>query len=203
MFTAIISPTFRSNTLTGPARTQVIAAASARAGNVIGGGDWAEARVVPDVIRALQAGEPVAVRRPNSIRPWQHVLEPLGGYLALAEALWGDAAAYQGAWNFGPEAENERTVAQLVDGLVRAWGSGRWDDRSDPSAPHEATTLRLNIGKARAQLGWAPRWGFERTIAETVAWYRAFAAGEPAGRWCDEQLDAFALSAPSGSAGTR
>lgn len=179
-----------------------IAAASARAGNVIGGGDWAPDRIVPDTVRALSAGVPVSVRRPTAIRPWQHVLEPLGGYLTLAEALWRDGKRFQGAWNFGPDPGNERPVAAVIDALVRYWGSGSWQDRSDPNAPHEASVLRLSIDKARSLLGWAPRWTFERTVGETVAWYRAFASGAPAEQLCDEQIDAYELSRPSAPGGT-
>lgn len=163
--------------------------ASARAGNVIGGGDWAEDRIVPDCMRALGRGEPVPVRNGRSTRPWQHVLEPLGGYLTLAARLRegmaiGDPAGRRaafgsrcGAFNFGPGPGSNRTVAELVEELLRRH-PGRWADRPAPGAAHEAGLLALAIDKARLVLGWSPRWGFERTVAETVAWYDAAAAGE-------------------------
>ena len=154
--------------------------ASARAGNVIGGGDWAEDRIVPDCIRHLQRGEPIPVRNPHATRPWQHVLEPLGGYLELASRLLegpiqgegnrGDAA--YAAFNFGPSPESERSVQGLVEEVLRSW-SGRWENQSDPSAPHEAHRLSLDISKAARILGWHPRWDFSRTIRETVDWYHS------------------------------
>ena len=155
--------------------------ASARAGNVIGGGDWARDRIVPDAIRALTTGEPIPVRNPDATRPWQHVLEPLGGYLLLGARLSqgasDDRARFCEAWNFGPDPADSTPVRGLVDAILRNWGSGTWQDRSDPAAPHEAPTLRLAIAKARESLGWRPRWGFEETLRRTVAWYRAHHEG--------------------------
>ncbi|HEX4336098.1 MAG TPA: CDP-glucose 4,6-dehydratase [Polyangiaceae bacterium] len=152
-----------------------IAVASARAGNVIGGGDWARDRIVPDAVRALRVGEPVPVRNPSSTRPWQHVLEPLSGYLKLGARLARDenAAALAGGWNFGPDPEGSRPVRDLVDIVLSTWGGGSWDDRSDPSAPHEAPALSLSIAKAKATLDWHPRWGFDEAIRRTIVWYRA------------------------------
>jgi CDP-glucose 4,6-dehydratase len=151
-----------------------VALATARAGNVVGGGDWAPDRLVPDAILALQAGRPIPVRNPESVRPWQHVLEPLSGYLLLGARLLGPAAAaHAEAWNFGPRDLDARPVRQVAEALVAAWGSGSWEDRRDPAAPHEAGVLRLDIGKAILRLGWAPRWGFEETMRRTVEWYRA------------------------------
>jgi CDP-glucose 4,6-dehydratase len=150
-----------------------VAVASARAGNVIGGGDWAADRIVPDCLRSLSKGAPIGVRSPKAVRPWQHVLEPLGGYLLLGERLMSPRAAEVcEGWNFGPEGGSARTVAELADALVKAWGSGSWVDQSDPKAVHEAGLLTLSIDKARARLGWRPKWNFEETIARTVAWYR-------------------------------
>ncbi len=151
-----------------------VAVASARAGNVIGGGDWAVDRIVPDCIRSLAKGEPVGVRSPHAVRPWQHVLEPLSGYLLLGSRLVGERAAQHcEGWNFGPEGDSARPVSALVTALVAEWGSGAWIDQSDPKAHHEASLLRLSIDKAHAKLGWRPRWAFDETIARTVAWYRA------------------------------
>lgn len=152
--------------------------ASARAGNVIGGGDWAADRIVPDCIRALSKGQPIGVRSPHAIRPWQHVLEPLGGYLLLGVKLLGARPQdFCEGWNFGPEASSAQPVSALATALVKAWGSGVWIDQSDPKAHHEASLLRLSIDKAHARLGWQPRWNFEETVTRTVAWYRAQADG--------------------------
>lgn len=163
--------------------------ASVRAGNVIGGGDWARDRIVPDAIRALRAGEPIAVRAPASTRPWQHVLEPLGGYLLLAERLHRDPALAT-AFNFGPDRSANRSVAQLVDEILGHW-SGTWLDRSDPTARHEAGRLDLSIDRAYHRLGWTPRWDFSRTIAETVQWYRSFLDGGEARALCLEQIESY------------
>ncbi|MBO7721995.1 MAG: CDP-glucose 4,6-dehydratase [Kiritimatiellae bacterium] len=152
--------------------------ASARAGNVIGGGDWAPDRIVPDCMRALDRGETISVRNRVSTRPWQHVLEPLGGYLALGAALdtrvrFGE---YSGGFNFGPDPASDRTVADLVAEILKH-RSGSWVDGSDPSAVHEAGLLNLDIAKAAAVLGWRPRWNFETTVSKTVGWYEAVRRG--------------------------
>ena len=152
--------------------------ASARAGNVIGGGDWAADRIVPDCIRALQKREPIAVRNKHATRPWQHVLEPLSGYLwlgaVLAKPKLTDYSAdkFSSAFNFGPGHDANRTVAELVGQILKHW-SGRWEDRSDPKAVHEASLLQLTTDKANALLGWAPVWAFPDTIRATVTWYAA------------------------------
>ena len=152
--------------------------ASARAGNVIGGGDWALDRIVPDCMRALDRGETIPVRNKVSTRPWQHVLEPLGGYLTLGAALatrtrFGD---YASGFNFGPDPSANRTVKDLVTEILKH-REGKWEDRSDPKAVHEAGLLNLDIAKAREVLGWAPRWDFETTVAKTVEWYGEGSAG--------------------------
>ena len=152
--------------------------ASARAGNVIGGGDWAQDRIVPDCMRALARGEPIPVRNKVSTRPWQHVLEPLGGYLTLGSALatrerFGD---YAGGFNFGPDPKANRTVKDLVMEILK-WTKGRWVDKGDPGAVHEAGLLNLDIRKAKRVLGWMPKWNFEKTVEETVKWYEAVRAG--------------------------
>jgi len=150
--------------------------ASVRAGNVIGGGDWAEDRIVPDAMRSLAAGADLVVRNPDSTRPWQHVLEPLSGYLALAVRLLGkeDPDRWAGAWNFGPVANNEATVADLATALVEAWGSGRWTSPPTISTTVEATTLRIAIDKAVTELAWQPRWRLVDTVRRTVDWYQAY-----------------------------
>ncbi len=154
-----------------------VAVASARVGNVIGGGDWAVDRLAPDVIRALLAGEPVRVRNPRAIRPWQHVLEPARGYLLLARKLYEDGPAFAEGWNFGPGEEDARPVSWLVERLAALWGDGaRWE-RDEGDHPHEAQCLKLDCAKARVRLGWTPRWNLERGIRATVDWYRAYAGG--------------------------
>lgn len=155
--------------------------ASARAGNVIGGGDWAEDRIVPDCIRALQAGRRISVRNKTATRPWQHVLEPLSGYLWLAARLAQSApgnSALTGAFNFGPGHDANRTVAELVGEILKHW-PGQWEDRSDPRAEHEAQLLQLATDKAHALLRWQPVWSFPETIRQTISWYRT-AAAQPA-----------------------
>lgn len=152
--------------------------ASARAGNVIGGGDWAADRIVPDCIRALQQRQPIPVRNKHATRPWQHVLEPLSGYLWLAALLARPALGrFPGeklcaAFNFGPGHDANRSVAELVEEVLKHW-PGRWEDRSDPKAVHEAGLLQLATDKASALLGWSPAWTFAEAVQETVAWYRA------------------------------
>jgi CDP-glucose 4,6-dehydratase len=172
-----------------------VAIASARAGNVVGGGDWARDRIVPDAIGALAAGRAIPVRNPDGVRPWQHVLEPLSGYLLLGARLRSpQAAAHCEAWNFGPRPEDARPVREVVEALIRAWGGGAWDDQHDPAAPHEAGLLRLSIDKATARLGWAPRWHFDETFRRTVEWYRAFHQGaspEALSELCLTQINAF------------
>lgn len=162
------------------AETCPVRLASARAGNVIGGGDWSQDRIVPDVIRAVTAKRPVPVRNARAIRPWQHVLEPLGGYLWLAACLEepGRCKAtlrdVAGAFNFGPDSFSTRTVGDLVGKLIADLG-GSWNDASDPSAPHEAQVLRLSIEKAARVLGWKPVWTFETAVQRTAEWYKAAA----------------------------
>ena len=153
--------------------------ASARAGNVIGGGDWAADRIVPDCIRVLANGQPIPVRNKTATRPWQHVLEPLSGYLWLAAALSGQLTAkppfptenYAGAFNFGPSLASNRPVAELVHEILKHW-PGQWLDQSDPNAPHEANLLNLATDKAHHLLQWRSVWNFSTTIAQTISWYR-------------------------------
>ncbi len=155
--------------------------ASARAGNVIGGGDWAADRIMPDAIRALAAGTPIPVRNQTSTRPWQHVLEPLSGYLLLAAKLASTLdprvpTDLCSSFNFGPQLESNRTVRELVEESLKHW-PGEWKDLSDPLAPHEAGKLNLATDKAFHMLGWSPRWDFATTIAKTVEWYREVQQG--------------------------
>lgn len=150
--------------------------ASVRAGNVIGGGDWADDRIVPDAVRALATGNNLVLRNPDSIRPWQHVLEPLSGYLALAERLLShkQPSEWAQAWNFGPSINDEARVADLATALINAWGTGRWTTPLDVTSSVEARTLRISIDKAVSVLGWHPRWHLEETVTRTIDWYRHF-----------------------------
>jgi CDP-glucose 4,6-dehydratase len=151
------------------------ALASARAGNVIGGGDWAKDRLVPDIMNAFLAGRPVDIRNPNAIRPWQHVLEPLHGYLLLAEKLWAEGSRYAEGWNFGPQEADAKPVQWIVERLAQRWGNGAQWTRDPAAHPHEATYLKLDCAKARSLLGWHPVWDIGRTLDEIVAWYQAYA----------------------------
>ncbi len=155
-----------------------VALASVRAGNVIGGGDWAEDRLIPDIMRAIVQDKPVQIRNPDAVRPWQHVLEPLSGYLMLAKRLWEDGATYSDAWNFGPNDEDTKPVSWIVDHLTKAWGEGaRWvlDGREHP---HEAHYLKLDCSKAKSCLGWQPRWHLEEALNAIIDWHHAYQAGK-------------------------
>ena len=170
--------------------------ASARAGNVIGGGDWADDRLVPDAMRAFLAGRPLVVRNRQSTRPWQHVLEPLAGYLTLGARLAEGAlscadGAADAAFNFGPDVQCVKTVGDLVAELRKAFPQGEVRDFTDPQVPREAALLQLDSSKARRVLGWTPRWSFVRTIAETADWYKAVAGGADAASWCRRQIKAY------------
>jgi len=153
------------------------AVASARAGNVIGGGDWARDRLVPDIVTYIAEGQAVPIRNPAAVRPWQHVLEPLNGYLMLAEALCNDGAEVAEAWNFGPDDGNCRPVAWLTDELMRRWGGTATWDRDDGEHPHEAVFLKLDSSKSRQGLGWTPRLSIDVTLDWIVDWYKQFAEG--------------------------
>jgi CDP-glucose 4,6-dehydratase len=154
-----------------------VAVASARAGNVIGGGDWAMDRLIPDMIRAFGAGQAVRIRHPNAVRPWQHVLEPLSGYLHLARGLLEQGATLAEGWNFGPGEDDARPVRWLVEQLVAQWpGGASWE--LDPQAQlHEAASLKLDCSKARARLGWRPRWDLGTALERIVRWHAEQARG--------------------------
>lgn len=150
-----------------------VAVASARAGNVIGPGDWADDRIVPDAMRAFGNGQPLVVRNPQAVRPWQHVLEPLSGYLWLGSQLMSnDSARYREGWNFGPEDESARTVADLADRMIECWPGARWESPPQEGQPHEATLLQLDIAKAKENLLWRPVWPFKEAVTHTVRGYR-------------------------------
>ncbi|WP_309623640.1 CDP-glucose 4,6-dehydratase [Novosphingobium sp.] len=174
-----------------------VAMASARAGNVIGGGDWSANRIVPDLARTLAANARPILRNPQALRPWQHVLEPLGGYLWLGAKL----AAEQGArfaegWNFGPDPDAARSVGDLADAMLTAWGRPGWNDGHDPAALHEAGLLRLSIDKAARELDWRPVWQFGQTIERTAGWYQAvLERGQSPRDACVADLEAYLADA--------
>ncbi len=171
------------------------ALASARAGNVIGGGDWAEDRLIPDILRAIAVGQPVAIRNPGAVRPWQHVLEPLSGYLLLAQRLVEDGPAHAEAWNFGPAEADARPVQWIAEQLASAWGEGAsWRLDTAPK-PHEAQCLKLDCAKANARLGWRPRWPLERALRAIVDWQRAYLRGDDMQAVCLRQIDEYAEDA--------
>lgn len=168
-----------------------VALATARAGNVIGGGDWAGDRLIPDCIRALLAGEAVRIRNPHAIRPWQHVLEPLSGYLLLAQRLCEGGGSFASGWNFGPAEDDARPVEWIVRRMCAQWGGTAAYETDDGDHPHEAHYLKLDCSKARAELGWRPRWSLETAIDSIVAWTMAYREGRETGKVCLEQIAAY------------
>ena len=163
---------------------------SVRAGNVIGGGDWQKDRLIPDCIKALENKKPIEIRNPNATRPWQHVLEPLSGYLLLASKMYQKPAKFSGAWNFGPNYESVISVGELVSMIVEKWGDGKWLDISDKKEPHEANLLSLDINKARNFLIWHPKWNIQECIDKTVEWYK-LSKEEDFKKICNNQIKLF------------
>jgi len=169
---------------------QGVAVASARAGNVIGGGDWSEDRLIPDAVRAWQAGQTLEVRRPQAVRPWQHVLEPLAGYLTLAQQLW-ERPALAGAYNFGPSANDAVAVRDVVELARAAYGEGEVEYGQGGEGPHEAAWLALDAGRAETVLGVSPRLTLIQAIQRTMAWYKAQADGGDARKLCESEIADF------------
>ena len=169
--------------------------ASVRAGNVIGGGDWADDRLVPDIVRALLGGDKPQIRAPQSVRPWQHVLDALAGYLAVGERLLAGDRAAATAWNFGPSDDDTQPVEWIVEEMLRAWGAAGWDTR-DAAHPHEAVTLKLDSAKARAQLDWAPRLSLAAALDKVVEWHKAVASGADPRAVSLDQLRDYAAADP-------
>lgn len=167
--------------------------ASVRAGNVIGGGDWALDRIIPDCIRALEAGKPIDIRSPKAIRPWQHVLEPLSGYMLLAQKMWSAPTEYCEGWNFGPRAESISTVWEVAEKVISHYGSGTLRDLFAPNALHEAKLLMLDISKAKFRLGWEPRMDILQTVAMTIDWYKDY-NHRNVYELCTEQIKKYIIS---------
>jgi CDP-glucose 4,6-dehydratase len=165
-----------------------IAVASARAGNVIGGGDWAADRLVPDILRAFETKQPVIIRNPHATRPWQHVLEPLSGYLTLAEHLCTHGQAFAEGWNFGPKDEDARPVQWIVEHMVNTWGIGASWQQDGGTHPHEANYLKLDISKAKARLGWQPRWPLATALELITSWYQAYITNDDMKKLCLAQV---------------
>ena len=164
--------------------------ASVRAGNVIGGGDWSKDRIIPDCIRALEAGLPISIRSPKSVRPWEHVLEPLSGYMLLAKKMWEHPTGFCEGWNFGPEAESVSTVWDVATELLKNYGAGELVDSSDANAVHEAKFLMLDITKAKTRLGWKPRLNMQECLALVADWYKRY-KNENVYNLCIEEIEKF------------
>lgn len=168
--------------------------ASARAGNSIGGGDFAADRIVPDCIRALANGRKISVRNPESVRPWQHVFEPLSGYLELTSRLLSKGSEpFCEGWNFGPQPADTLNVREVVDAIIKRWGSGEWEQATDSKAPHESKLLRLDIAKSAEKLGWRPTWDARRALMETVDWYSEFERSKRSGKSIEGSMRVFSL----------
>ena len=168
-----------------------VALASARAGNVIGGGDWAEDRLIPDFIRAISKGEKIQIRSPYAIRPWQHVLEPLSGYLLLAQKLFEKGPQFAEAWNFGPDDNDAKNVEWIISKICSLWGEPALYEIDTHPHPHEANYLKLDCSKAKAELGWFPKWNIEKTLGSIVEWHKALLKGDDIRYITKKQIDSY------------
>ncbi len=168
-----------------------IAVASARAGNVIGGGDWAEDRLVPDILRAFEQNQPVRIRNPHATRPWQHVLEPLSGYLTLAEHLYTHGQVFAEGWNFGPKDDDAQPVQWIVEHMANSWGKGASWQQECGVHPHEANYLKLDISKAKVRLGWQPRWPLVTALELINIWQQAYLASADMKKLCLAQIQQY------------
>lgn len=171
-------------------KKHTVSLASVRAGNVIGGGDWAVDRIIPDCIRALEKGKEIDIRSPKAVRPWEHVLEPLSGYMILAQKMWDNPMRYCEGWNFGPEAEGVSSVWEVAKEVINNYGYGELKDTADPKAVHEAKLLMLNINKAKAHLGWKPRMNMRQCMELVVDWYKRYKE-EDVYKLCIEEINKF------------
>jgi len=192
----IVTSAYRRSFFSNPA--EPVGIATVRAGNVIGGGDWAADRIVPDILRALQKGESIMVRNPSAIRPWQHVLEPLRGYMLVAQRLHEDPASWSEPWNFGPSEADARPVQELVELAISLWGEGSWHVPSDYRALHEARRLKLDCSQALARLGWQTQLNLEAALKLTVEWHRAEQAGLDMHDFTWRQIDEYQADAGRG-----
>lgn len=170
---------------------ETAALASARAGNVIGGGDWADDRLVPDILRAFEKSEPVGIRNPLSTRPWQHVLEPISGYLVLAENLYKDGQSFAEGWNFGPKDEDCKSVQWILENMISVWGDGASWQLDEKSNPHEANFLKLDCSKAKTRLKWEPKWNLKGTLEMIVNWQRKFLEGADIEKECIKEINQY------------
>jgi len=172
-----------------------IALATARAGNVIGGGDWAVDRLVPDILRAFELGQPAVIRNPNAVRPWQHVLEPLSGYLALVQALWEEGQVFAEGWNFGPNDADAKPVRWIAERMASTWGDDATWQEDNRSHPHEAHYLKLDTSKARQRLAWQPHWSLDMTLTKITAWHKAWLSKQDMRSHCLNEIFEY-MSAP-------
>jgi CDP-glucose 4,6-dehydratase len=188
----LITNAFR-NSFFDPKRSlnSSVAIASARAGNVIGGGDWSEDRIVPDIVRAIAQKKSLKIRNPAAIRPWQHVLEPLSGYMLLAQAMFKEKEIYSSAWNFGPNEDDIRAVVDVVEMVRFRWGKSLEIEVTPCDDLQEAKLLRLDCSKAKEYLNWRPRWDFRQSVNQTVDWYKAFLSGEAMSEFTITQIRQF------------
>ena len=166
-----------------------VAIATARAGNVIGGGDWANDRIIPDCIRAIKKRNAIIIRNPSSTRPWQHVLEPLGGYLHLCKHLFTDGASYSEAWNFGPDEDDIKSVRYVVEKVCKLWGEGAAFIEKNEKGPHESSFLKLDCSKAKSRLMWSPVWNLNKALEKTIEWYKCYSANDNVKNMCLKQID--------------
>ena len=186
----LVTAAYRSSFMT----QRGIGVATARAGNVIGGGDWAKDRLVPDTLKAFEQNNVVQLRNPQATRPWQHVLEPLSGYLTLAEHLYLQGPSYAEGWNFGPHEEDARAVQWIVEQLALSWGDGAsWQQDADQH-PHEANYLKLDISKAKTQLGWSPSWNLQTALQNITLWHRAWLDQQDMKKLCLDQIQQYTLA---------
>jgi CDP-glucose 4,6-dehydratase len=200
----LVAAAYRASFLQGQPSDSAPAVATARAGNVVGGGDWAEHRLVPDMVRAIVAGKPARLRRPEAIRPWQHVLEPLSGYLLLAERLCAEGSAFAEGWNFGPFESDERPVRWVANRIASTWGVPLEIESAAPESwLHEACVLKLDSAKARSRLGWCPRWTLATALENVVGWHQAYAAGADMRAFSEKQIALYEESPPSTASGSK
>ncbi len=186
----LVANAYRQSFFQSRGKEPMSSIASARAGNVIGGGDWAADRLIPDILRSLQSGTPVVIRHPNAIRPWQHVLEPLSGYMMLAAMLFEKGDAFAQAWNFGPPDSGAKSVQWMTEEVIAQWGGGNWEV-GDGAHLHEATYLKLDCSKAISKLEWTPVWNPSEALAVTVNWHKAWASGANVHELCIKDIDRY------------